>query len=184
MKNLIVLIGFLTLVSCDEKVRYVTPTPTERVVEVPVPGEEVEVVVEKEVFVAQDFENVYLFRNGGFIEMVASKDDEVTILNSGFNLVVRNKGNNTYANFPRVTGENLEIIDNTISIARNVNYGSGSQYDLERDDNGQNITGSRYTVMKYTLLEDLTVKLSITIYSGKQNNNLNFIIFKRTLRSF
>lgn len=45
---------------------------------------------DKEVPVAQDFENAYFFDNGGFIELVASEDGQVSILRAGYTLTSAN----------------------------------------------------------------------------------------------
>jgi hypothetical protein len=66
------------------------------------------VPVDKEVVVAQDFENVYYFENGGFIELVASSDNEVSILRAGYTLTSLNPNNQTFGHHPIVTRENLE----------------------------------------------------------------------------
>jgi len=173
MKLLIII---LLVTACHKKSIIVQKVPVEK-----------EVTIEKEIVIkktlVQDFENTYYFENGGFIELVTSNDNEVTILRTNYSIVVEN-ANSTLANMPVLTAENLEPNNNLIIISRDINYGSSSQYDLERDDNGSNITSTHRTDYKFELLQDKNLRLTITIYEGRTNNNINKVIFKRDMISF
>lgn len=163
----------LLMVGCGKKHRH---TYEEKVVEVPV-----DKVVE--VPVVQDFEGAWYLPNGGFIELVASIDGQVTILRENYQIVTKNPKNGTFANHPIVTAENLEINGDSLIISRDVNYGTSSQYDIEEDVNGSNVTGVRKTVYTFQVLEDGRLKLNIKIFDGKTNNNINDIVVNRTIKA-
>lgn len=145
---------------------------------------EKEIEVEKLVPVKQDFEGVYYFDNGSSIELVVSADGEVTILRDRYNLVFKNKLNSDYGTFPVVVKENLEPGNESIRFSVDVNFGSSSQYDLERDDTGSNITGTHKVDFVIAKQSDGKIKLTITVYEGRINNNLNKVIFFREKVSF
>jgi len=156
------------LVGCGDEIVDVVEVPVVETVEVPV---------------AQDFENVYFFDNSGFIEFVQSSDNEVTILREGFNLIIQNLLNETFANFPFFGQENLEVKDGIIKVARDINYRTSSRYDLEEDVSGDNITGRKFTTIKIEKLEGAKIRLDIKIYDNPKSNNLNFVIFERVIES-
>lgn len=84
---------------------------------------------------------------------------------------------------PTVTRENLEPKNGKIFFSQNVNYGSSSQYDLEEDVSGSDITGSKRTDYLFELLDGGKIKLTIKIYDNTINNNVNSVIATRVLTS-
>jgi hypothetical protein len=184
MKFVIAFILLLNLVGCKKKTEtiYQPYEVTTTVVEETTKEVEVEKIVEVEV--DQPLEGVYEFENGGYLELIVDHEGYVTILDEDFNLVVVNSYNDTLANMPRVTAENVPVRNNKFTIAKDVNYGNTNQYDLERDDNGQNITGVRYTVLEFSLTNDDVLEILIKVYDGRRNNNLNWVIFETTLRGY
>lgn len=163
----------LFLVSCG-KTEYVVQTK-----EVPGPTTTVEVPV------AQDFEGVFYLPHNGYIELIQAEDGDVYFDTSYQSIVSKNKGpgagQNSFANHPSIGGK-YEVNNGVIFFGRDVDYKSSNQYDLEADSDGANITGKHYTTFKVEKVDD-DIKLTITIYSGTKNDNLNWILTKRVLRS-
>ena len=143
-----------------------------------------EVFVDKEITIAQDFEGVYYLNNGSFIELVASSDNEVTILREGYNLTSENPKNSTLGTHPVVTRENLEPNNRKLFFSLNVNYGNSNQYDLEEDVNGSDITGTRRTDYLFELINDNNIKITVKIYQSSSNNNINKVVATRVFESY
>lgn len=166
------LLVLLLVVSCNPRTRHfyeetVKEVPVDKIVE-----------VEK----VQEFEGVYLLPLGGQIELVVGEDGGVSIIRTGQEIVSQNPKNLTYANHPIITCEDCEVVDGKLVISKNVNYKTSSQYDIEEDDSGSNVTGVRKTV--YTLsVKDGVLTLQIQIFSNKIGSNINFIVVDRTLTS-
>jgi len=140
--------------------------------------------IEKEVVVAQEFEGVFFLNNNSMLELVASEDNEVSILRTGYTLTSINPKNQTLGMHPVVTQENLEIHNGKLFFSLNVNYGSdGSLYDLEEDENGNNITGTRRTDYTFSMLEDGNIKLHIQIYANSISHNINWVVASRWFKS-
>lgn len=165
-------------VSCGNK-NYNAPT---KIIEV---EKEVEIEVEKEVeieiFRPQDFEGIYYFDNGGYLELIAGIDDEVTIMREGQSLTSINPKNDTFASHPAIYKTGLEPVDNKLRFTTNVNYTDG--YDLEEDESGKDIRDSRRTDYEIKLLKNGNIKLTIKIYSDRMNHNANYIVAERTFTS-
>ena len=91
-------------------------------------------------------------------------------------LVTVNPKNNTYGQFPTITASNLQVINGEIRYTRNINYVAGN--DIEEDDNGSNITGSRRTDIFIKFVND-KLRIRLDIYEQSNNNNLNEIVATR-----
>ena len=139
--------------------------------------------VEKEVLIAQDFEGIFKFDNGvsfSYIELVASSDNEITILRDGQVLNSINPENDTLALHPIVTAENLEVVNGEVFLTRDDNYNSGQ--DLEEDISGSNIQGRKRT--DYLIEKtDIGIRLTIKIYSERTNDNANEVVATRIFES-
>ena len=132
---------------------------------------------------AQDFEGVFYFSNGGRIELIASADNEITILRSMQSITTLNPKNSTLGSHPIVVKENLEVYGDNIFFTINVNYGTNAQYDIEEDVSGADITGSRRTDFRFERTVTNSLRLTISIYANKINSNVNSVVARRVLES-
>ena len=129
----------------------------------------------------QSFEGVYYLPNNGYIELTQADDGDVTFDTAYQSIVSENPQNNTFAHHPAISGK-YEVNSNKILFGKDVDYRTGSQYDLEEDSSGSDITGRHYTTFLVEKVGD-EIRLTITIYDGTKNNNLNGVIAKRVLVS-
>ena len=61
-----------------------------------------------------------------------------------------------------------------VSFSKNVNYNSAKE-DIEEDESGNDINGSKLTSFLLEKLEDEKIRLTITIYANSSNNNINYV---------
>ena len=94
-------------------------------------------------------------------------------------LVSVNPENGTIGQFPSVSATSLIVDDQKLRFTRNMNYTSGN--DLEEDASGSNITGSRRTDFVIEFV-DGRLSIQISVYANSNNNNLNYIVAKRTFK--
>lgn len=167
MKKLIMLINLMLLVTSCGKSKH--PVYIDRDVEVPV-----------EVYKNQDFEGIYYLGNGSQIELVTGYDHEVHILKDNQIINTINPENQTFGTFPRFEKNGLEVINNRIFFTMNLNYNDG--HDIEEDESGDNIRGKRKTDV---LIEktDNGIRIVLSIYKNKINDNINSIVAQRIYES-
>ena len=128
----------------------------------------------------QDFEGYYYCDNNSNIELVTDFNNSVTVDSFGQSLNSVNPQNNTIGTHPLISYRDLVINGNKLIISpRNYTY-SSSTHDLENDVSGSNITGSKRTDVSMTLVSENVLSISIKIYSGAINTNINNIILNRT----
>ena len=173
LKSIAILFALIVSVaSCGNNTEYVVQTKE-------VPGPTVEVPK------AQDFEGVFYLPHGGYIELIEAHDGDVYFDTSYQSIISKNigpgAGLNSFANHPPISGK-YEVSNGTLFFGKDVDYKSSNQYDLEADEDGADITGKHYTTFKVDKVDD-DIRLTITVYSGTKNNNLNWILTKRVLRS-
>jgi hypothetical protein len=139
-------------------------------------------VIEKEYIpIAQEFEGTYEFENNSYLEMIVGSDDTVTILKDNQILTSINPGNETLATHPQIyRNKIIPLNKNTLFFSINVNY--TESHDIEEDVNGRDIRGQKKTDFLFEL-NDGVLNLTIFIYSDKINNNTNYIIATRKLKS-
>jgi hypothetical protein len=130
---------------------------------------------------AQDFEGVYHFDNGGFIELIAASDGDVTVLSQGQILTSVNPENDTFAQHPTISRVNEEVVDGSVRFSVNLNYTSG--HDLEEDVSGANVLGQKRTDVLIQVLESGKLKITLTVYSDKLSNNANYVVAVRSFES-
>ncbi len=131
--------------------------------------------------VAQEFEGVYYFDNGGYLEIIMGEDQELTIVREGQALNSVNPNNDTLGTHPAIYYSGLEIYQGLARFSANVNYGVDT-YDLEEDVSGRDIEGSHRTDYQFRMMGD-KLEITITIYEGTTNNNLNTVVARRVLTS-
>lgn len=167
MKKLLLMFCLILLASCGKE--YVHTTS------------EVEVEVEKEVFIAQDFEGFYTCDNYSQVELIVDYQDRVTFETSGQSLNSINPKNGSLGTHPTVSERDLVVNDNSLVInPRNYNY-SSSSHDIEEDLSGSNITGNKRTDISVTKVDDTTIKIKFVIFDGAVNSNINDVIAEREL---
>lgn len=132
-------------------------------------------------FIKQEWENVYFFENNSQLEIVTGIDNELTILRENQYLTSVNPENGTLAMHPTISLSGIEPIGNKFTITRNVNYNDGN--DLEEDETGRDIRGTKRTDFTFTLKDLGKIDLKIEIYCNKLYNNTNFIIATREFKS-
>jgi len=138
-----------------------------------------EKLVYKDVVVAQEFEGSFFMNGNSFIELVASSDNEVTILRTNQMLTSLNPKSVTYGNHPPITIENLEIHNGKLSFSKDVNYSTANVYDLEEDVNGNDIIGVHRTDYLFYKLTDGRLQLRVSIFQGRTNHNINNVVARR-----
>lgn len=106
-------------------------------------------------------------------------DSKVTLDSDCFSLVTKNPKNGTLGQFPRFSIKDKIVINEELRIVLDVNYNSG--HDIEEDSSGANITGTRRTDLLFRFIEG-KLRLNIKVYANKNNNNLNFIVAKRSFK--
>lgn len=94
-------------------------------------------------------------------------------------LVTVNPKNKSLGQFPTIAATSLFVINGEIKFTKNLNYTTGN--DIEEDQNGSNITGSRRTDFRIYIKNDL-LHLNIDIYKNSNNNNLNEVVASRKFR--
>lgn len=134
-----------------------------------------------EVVQSQEFEGRYDLPNGGFLELLADGEDQVTFLAEDQRILLLNPENKTLGTFPKIFDENVNIIGDTFIIARDFNFTSAN--DLEEDASGDNITGWHYAVITGFIREDGRLQINFKVYSGMLASNPNFLILNRTIVS-
>lgn len=139
------------------------------------------VPIDREVKVAQEFEGVFYFDNGSSIELVAAADTDVSILREGQLLTSVNPKNDTFAQHPVFSKNNVEIQNGSLHLSMDLNYTDGN--DLEEDVSGSNIRGRRRTDISIEKRVDGGIRLTFTIYSDKLNSNANYIVAVRVFDS-
>jgi len=94
-----------------------------------------------------------------------------------------NPKNNSTGTHPNITDRNVQPVNGKLILpSRNYNY-SSSTHDIEEDDSGSNITGNHRTDITVEKVGYNKIKLTIQIWDGALNNNVNNIIANRTLTS-
>jgi hypothetical protein len=168
MKTTITLMTLFILISCGKE------SVIDRVY--------IDNVVTNEVRISQDFEGVYYFKDGGFLEIIVGSDNEITLMREGQSIQSINPKNNTLCSHPLIYITGLESKGNKLKFFGNVNYTDGN--DLEEDESGVDIRGSKRTDYEIKLLKNGRISLTIDVYSDSIGNNANYIIAKRVLNSF
>ena len=94
-------------------------------------------------------------------------------------LVSLNPRNRTYGQFPRVTINNVMVMNDEIRFTKNLNF-SSSKSDIEEDQSGNDINGKKRVdfLLKYN--NDGRLTMNIKVFKSNNNNNLNYIIVNRT----
>jgi len=132
-------------------------------------------VITQEV-IQDDMDAIYFFPMGGSVEVTQDQYERLTFTMLDY-LTSINPENETLGEHPRTTISDRFLTENkSLYYSTNVNYGSG---DLEEDENGNNITGSKRTDFIYKF-ENNQLKLTIKIYESSINNNINSVIAERT----
>ena len=163
MKKLLIMISLLLLASCGKD--YVHTTST----------------VEKEVYLAQDFEGFYSCDNYSQVELIVDYQDRVTFETTAQSLNSINPDNGTLGTHPTVSERDLVVNGDSLVISpRNYNY-SSSTHDIEEDTGGSNITGQRRTDVSVKKTGENTIELKFVIFSGAINSNINYVDAERTL---
>ena len=109
------------------------------------------------------------------------EDQELTIVREGQALNSVNPNNDTLGTHPAIYYSGLEIYQGLARFSANVNYGVDT-YDLEEDVSGRDIEGSHRTDYQFRMMGD-KLEITITIYEGTTNNNLNTVVARRVLTS-
>ena len=163
MKTIFIILFTLLLISCGKNTEFVSV------------GNSVEVIK------AQDFEGVYYFDHGGYMELIAGDDGEVTIMREGQNLQSINPDNDTLGSHPIMYATGLEPQSGEIKLFVNLRYTDGN--DLEEDLSGANIRDTRRTDVIIKLLDNRRIQMTIKVYSDSMNNNTNSVVAERVFTS-
>lgn len=132
-----------------------------------------------ETFKAQDFEGFYYCDNNSTLELISDFSNRVTFESSGQSLNSVNPKNDSLGTHPTISDRDLIAVNNKLVMSpRNYNYNS-STHDLETDVRGSNITGNRRTDISLKLLTEHEIELTIDIFEGPVNGNVNSIVAKR-----
>jgi len=136
---------------------------------------------------SQAFEGHYEFINSkgerSFLELSTDGNGNVTFESTGQSLNSINPKNNSTGTHPNITDRNVQPVNGKLILpSRNYNY-SSSTHDIEEDDSGSNITGNHRTDITVEKVGYNKIKLTIQIWDGALNNNVNNIIANRTLTS-
>jgi len=119
--------------------------------------------------------------NGGYIELTSTQDGLIDIQSRYQNLQSENPDNNTIGTHPRISGTLLRQHNEVIQFERNDNYSSTTN-DLEEDISGANIIGRHRTIYKFESYSDGDcLRITIKIYQGAVNSNINDVIASRIL---
>lgn len=130
----------------------------------------------------QEFEGKYTFDNQSFIELITSVDNEITFVTAGQSLNSVNPENDTVGTHPIISDRDVELTNGKLVLPpRNVNY--NTRHDIEQDISGSNITGSHRTDVTVEKTANNGIKITIMIWQGALNNNINTIIATRILTS-
>jgi len=132
-------------------------------------------------YLDQPFEGVYYFDYGGYLEIIVSEDNELTILRENQSLQSVNPQNNTIGSHPSIYYSGLEVKNGIARFSTNVNYGVDT-YDLEGDTSGADIESNHRTDYEFKMSGD-KLQITIRIYEGTTNTNLNYVIAERILTS-
>jgi len=163
MKRILFTVSLLLLMSCGSDYHYAPD------------------IVNAPVIYDQVFEGVYYFDNGGYLEIIQGEDNELTLVREGQSIQSINPKNGTLGSHPAIYYSGLEVINGVARFFMNVSY-SSSTYDLEEDVSGRDITGVRRTDFELEMVGD-HLQLTIKIYDGAINSNVNGVIATRVLRS-
>lgn len=131
---------------------------------------------------AQAFEGNFGCKNGSFIELLQDSNGNITFETIGQSLNSVNPNNNTIGTHPTISDRNIAVINSSVRVSRNYTY-SSSTHDLEQDTNGSNITGSHRTDVRLQLIKG-GIKVSIDIWAGAVNSNINNIVAKRVFECY
>lgn len=157
MKNFIVALSLIFLVSCEDDVYN----------------------YHSELTSTQAFEGYFQCENNSSIELLTDFSGAVYFDTSGQNLNSINPENGTLGTHPVISDRDVLAYDNQLILKpRNYNY-SSSTSDIEEDISGSNITNSRRTDLSFRLEED-TLKIEISIYQNALNKNINSVVAFRT----
>lgn len=130
---------------------------------------------------SQMFEGRYDLPYGGFLEVLADGDDQLTFLAEDQRILLKNPKNGTLGTFPKIHDENVAYMGNYFIIARDFNFTEHN--DLEEDVSGDNIRGLHYAVITGSMRDDGRLSLNFKVYSGRLSSNPNFLRLNRTIRS-
>jgi len=90
-----------------------------------------------------------------------------------------NKVSKTHGTHPSISVTNLPVRDGKLLLLnKNFNY-SSTTYDIEEDLSGNSITGNHRTDIVFELTANKELKITIKIFEGAVNTNVNKIIAKR-----
>ena len=169
------LIGLLVLVGCGsdvEYVKYVDRVKTEYVDRVETETEYVPV--------AQEFEGIYYFDNGGYLEIIMGADSELTLMREGQYLQCVNPHNDTICSHPVIYMTGLEVQDGKLQWSQNINYVTGNA--MLDDVRGRSITGSRRVDFMLQMVDD-NLQLTVNIYNAAMNQGATTVVAQRILTS-
>lgn len=139
-----------------------------------------EIEVEKEVYVAQDFEGYWYCDNGSNVELLADHLDRITFDTTGQSLNLINPSNSTLGTFPVIGERDLSVNDGKLIInPRNYNF-DNNKHDIEKDSGGD-INGKRRVDLTVTLTSASTLTIKFKVYAGAINSNINYIDVDREL---
>lgn len=126
--------------------------------------------------IQDDLDALYFFNNGEAIKVNQDQHDRVSITMLDY-LTSVNPQNNTLGEHPKTNiNDKYLSLENKLYYLVNVNYNNG---DLERDNNGSNITGQKRTDFEYHF-KDNKLYLTIKIYESVKFSNVNSVIAERT----
>jgi len=169
MKNLICIVALGLTVACNERTIYQPKQETVIEKEVPVPFEKEHEAV---------FAGYYNLDGEGnnCIYLDEKAPNVVDIESDCQSLTTLNPQNDTIGQFPRISGTNYLVTKGAVRFTRDLNYTSG--HDIEEDVSGANILGKRRTDVVIEVVDN-RMRLTISVYSNSNNNNLNWIVAKR-----
>lgn len=167
MKSVLMVILGMICNSCGPLYKTQTPITVEK-----------EVIKEKNVEVNQQFEGVFFLENNSTLELLSDFENKVTIDTRIQVMTSENPQNGTFGEHPRITGTDLLVKDGKVRWTLNVNYTTGN--DIEEDASGANIVGQKRTDYLIEFIND-KLRVTVSIWNDKINNNANNIIAKRIL---
>ncbi len=170
MKKVFVL-GLLLILSigCDKTETFFEKEVVEKEVQMPAPAE---------AFVG----NWYSQDSRGadsFISISMTTDNLLEIESQDQILTSYNKKSKTYGNHPTISVTNLPVKNGKVLLLNKSYSYSSSTHDLEEDKNGANITGNRRTDIVMEKIAENHLRVTIEIYEGNVNSNVNKVVAKR-----
>ena len=164
MRKVLLIVLGLSLISCSKKIEE---------------NHSVSIVDNTKI---QAFEGNFGCSNGSFIELIQDELGNVSFESTGQSLNTVNPKNGTFGTHPTISDRNIAVLNSSVRVSRNFNY-SSSTHDIEQDISGSNITGNHRTDVVVTLI-DGGIKISIKIWDGAVNGNINSVISNRSLKCY